>query len=285
MGIFHRSSSSGSRNSSTFSAASNATSPRTSTDSSGGQQKGERMEHKATVMQEAPLLSLPVELIRHVTSYLNEESSAAFCLSSRYIYYALGSDCLTSYINASKSRFAKRRMIEAIVERAFPGHWFCAWCDVFHSWSASTGPTNTHEIVKKRECTEYNSYLDAGPEYTLRFHHIRLALNHFFYGAGIPISSFTHTRAAMANIYRTPVPTNLSLSAKIVTHHVFLHTSLAIILPAWSTSRKNILDQIWPLLPPILSGHRASPHGHTGLMAAIDNVVRRGYIYPSTQTC
>ncbi|OAL03949.1 hypothetical protein IQ06DRAFT_291583 [Phaeosphaeriaceae sp. SRC1lsM3a] len=286
MGIFHRSSSSSSRFSNTFSAASEATSPRTSIDSTCSQEQ-ERKAEKDEIppKQEAPLLSLPIELIQQVTSYLDAESAASFCLSSRYIYYALGSDCLTEYINSSKSRFAKRKTIEAIVERAFPGHWYCAWCDIFHSWSPSSSPSNTSEITRKRECTDYNSYLSAGPNYVLRFHHVRLALNHSMYGAGIPLSAFTHTHASMAKIYRTPVPTNLSISARIVEGKFILHSSFAMILPAWSTARKNIIEHIWPALPHLLAGHRGSENGHTGLMAAVDNVVRRGWKYPFTQMC
>jgi hypothetical protein len=286
MGIFHRSSSSSSRFSTTFSAVSDSSSPRTSIDSDDGHRATIKLEQeKAIPVQKAPLLSLPIELVQHVSSYLDAESSASFCLSSRYVYYALGSGRLTQYIHASKSRFAKRRMIEAIVERAFPGHWFCAWCDIFHAWDASTSPHNAQISGKKRDCTDFNSYLSAGPDYVLRFHHIRLALNHAMYGAGIPLSTFNFTQASMAKVYRTPVPTNLSIAAKIVNGHFLLHTSFAIILPSWCTSRKHILDHIWPALPHILSGHRDSDNGHTGLMAAIDNVVRRGYKYLVTQTC
>jgi hypothetical protein len=286
MGIFHRSSSSSSRFSTTFSAPSDSSSPRTSIDFENDQHEDVKQEQeKAVPVQKAPLLSLPIELVQQVSSYLDTESSASFCLSSRYIYYALGSNRLTKYINTSKSRFAKRRMIEAIVERAFPGHWFCAWCDVFHAWDASTSPHNTQSSGKKRDCTDFNSYLSAGPDYILRFHHIRLALNHTVYGAGIPLSTFSHTQASMAKIYRTPVPTNLSISAKIVDSRFILHTSFAIILPSWSTSRKHILQHIWPTLPHILAHHRDSENGHTGLMAALDNVVRRGYKYLIPQMC
>ncbi|KAH3966030.1 hypothetical protein HBH98_093970 [Parastagonospora nodorum] len=289
MGIFHRSSSSSSRFSTTFSSASDSATPRTSIDSN-NDSLDDTSAVKTTILEKpkAPLLSLPVELVQHVTSYLEAESSASFCLSSRYIYYALGSDCLTQYINSSKNRFAKRRTIEAIVERAFPGHWFCAWCDVFHAWSPSTSPSNPRESLKPRDCAEFNSYLSAGSEYNLRFHHIHLALSHALHGPdhGIPISSLAYTRSNMAKIYRTPVPTSLTITPRISSSHtLLLHTSFAIILPSFSTSRKHILAQIWPVFPHILSGHRDSENGHSGLMAAVDNVVRRGWKYPFTQSC
>lgn len=286
MGIFHRSSSSSSRFSTTFSTASDSATPRTSIDSN-NDSLDDTSALKTTILEKpkASLLNLPIELVQHVTSYLDAESSASFCLSSRYIYYALGSDCLTQFINSSKNRFAKRCTIEAIVERAFPGHWFCAWCDVFHAWSPSTSPRGS---LKLRDCAEFNSYLSAGPEYTLRFHHIRLALSHALHGPdhGIPLSSLAYTKSTMAKIYRTPVPTSLTITPRISSSHtLLLHTSFAIILPSFAISRKHILAQIWPVLPHILSGHRDSDNGHSGLMAAVDNVVRRGWKYPFTQCC
>jgi hypothetical protein len=238
--------------------------------------------------KKAPVLTLPVELVQQVSTYLDDASSASFCLSSRYIYYALGTDALSKHVGASKNRFEKRRTIEAVVERAFPGHWFCAWCDKFHSWGLEDGPKNAgQEKEKKRDCADLNSYLHAGPGYILRYNHIRLALNAHLWGPehGIPLLSFEHTEKNMAQISRTPVPTNLKISAKIVEGHFLLHTSFAIILPSYLSRSKLLLKYLWPTLPHILSGHRDSGNGHTGLMAAIDNVVRRGWKYPHTQNC
>ncbi|KAL5116481.1 hypothetical protein ACEQ8H_005602 [Pleosporales sp. CAS-2024a] len=243
---------------------------------------------KTYTVQKAPLLRLPIELVQHVTSYLEAESAASFCLSSRYLYYALGSDCLSQYINSSKNRFVKRRTIEAIVERAFPGHWFCAWCDIFHAWDASSSPSNPHERGLSRDCSSFNSYLSAGTAYALRFHHIRLALAHSLLGSthGIPLSSLSHASTSMSKIYHTPVPTSLSITPALSSNSTLLvHTSFAMILPSWSTSRKHIIAQIWPTLPHIVAGHRDSDNGHSGLMAAIDNVVRRGWKYPFPQSC
>ncbi|RMZ72567.1 F-box domain-containing [Pyrenophora seminiperda CCB06] len=234
-----------------------------------------------------PILSLPIELIRHVNTYLDTATAASFCLSSRYIYYALGTDVLTRHIDSSKNRFEKRRIIEAVVERAFPGHWFCAWCDKFHAWdAASEGPN--HQVLKGRE--DYNSYLSGSPTYTLRYHHVRLALNAHLWGPphGIPLSTFSHDQKAMAKISKTPVPTHLRIRALISPSSpstLLLHTSFAIILPSFTTTSKNTLKHLWPLLPHTLTGHRDTDSGHAGLMAAVDNVVRRGWKYAFTQSC
>jgi hypothetical protein len=191
-------------------------------------------------------------------------------------------------MEASKNRFEKRRVIEAVVERAFPGHWFCAWCDRFHIWSPKTGPKNAgQEKEQGRDCADFNSYLHAGPGYVLRYHHIRLAINAHLWGPehGLPLSTFEYAEKGMAKISRTTVPTNVKTQARIVEGHFLLHTSFAIIVPSFVTHNKNLLKHLWPTLPHVLSGHRDSENGHTGLMAAIDNVVRRGWRYAYTQNC
>ncbi|CAN9206023.1 unnamed protein product [Alternaria alternata] len=294
MGIFRRSMSSSSaqssRPSTIDSSASDTASSRTSMDSTF--EEHDVVDSMATIKQlptparKTPILSLPLELIQQVNTYLDTSSAAAFCLSSRYVYYALGTEVLSRHVEGSKNRFEKRKTIEAVVERAFPGHWFCAWCDRFHAWSAEDGPKSQHP-GGKRDCADFNSYLDAGNGYKLRYHHVRLAINRASWGDehGIPLSAFTYEKKEMARISRTPVPTKLSLSARIVQGHFLLHSSYAIILPAFTTRNRNLLKSLWPLLPHIVTGHRDTPNGHTGLMAAIDNVIRRGWKYQFTQNC
>ncbi|KAH7068972.1 hypothetical protein BKA63DRAFT_98741 [Paraphoma chrysanthemicola] len=242
--------------------------------------------------QTAPILTLPIEILQQITAYLDTASAAPFSLSSRYIYYALGSTHLSSRINASKSRFEKRTTISALVERAFPDHWFCAWCDKFHAWNpTTTSPTNPSD-GHGRDCTDFNSYLttstgkDQG-DYILRYHHIRLALAHHSHGPshGIPLSTFSHSTTSMPKLHRTPIPAHLTISARIVHGRFILHATHALIIPASLSTNRNILTYLSPLLPSLLVAHRASEHGHTNLLAALDNVLRRGWKYPDTQTC
>ncbi|KAL6710237.1 hypothetical protein ACN47E_009183 [Coniothyrium glycines] len=293
MGIFRRSMSSSSSVScqSTDISTSGEETPRTSLESNGDEDisaSSLTVKEPSTKSRSAPILQLPLELVQQINSHLDTASAAAFCLSSRYIYYALGTAVLSKYVEASTSRFEKRRTIESVVERAFPGHFFCAWCDQFHSWKRSDGPTTLSQ-EKHRNCAEFNSFLHSrSSSYTLCYHHIRLALNHSLWGPehGIPLSAFTHTHSSMAKFSRTPIPTKLTTSARISPQGRFLlHTSLALILPTWCAFNKSLLKHLWPLLPHILSSHRASDNGHTGLMAALDNVVRRGWKYPFPQAC
>jgi hypothetical protein len=287
MGLFRRTesySSSKSRKSTNDSVFESAT-PRSSTDTN-DLDETVILNTTTSKHQPAPILGLPIELLQQITSYLDTATSASLSLSSRYTYYALGTNHLSTYVGGSKSRFEKRKTIEAVVERAFPGHWFCAWCDKFHSWTPSDGPT-TSTLEKGKECAEYNSYLHDSNDYILYYHHIRLAINHSLWGPehGLPLSSFTFTKSSIAKISKTPIPTQLDIQAKVVDGHFLLHTTFTLLLPMHLTTHKSLLPHLWPILPHILAGHRESPNGHTGLMAAIDNTVRRNWSYLYTQTC
>ncbi|USP75958.1 hypothetical protein yc1106_03232 [Curvularia clavata] len=288
MGFFRRSLSFGSSRSRppTDDSASDTASSRTSIDSAFGRDVSDSLATITKLPQKAPILTLPVELIQHVNTYLDTASAAAFCLSSRFIYYSLGTNVLTRYVEGSKNRFEKRRTIEAVVERAFPGHWFCGWCDKFHRWSPNEGP-KTLSSGKRRECADFNSYLHASNDYILRYHHVRLAINAALLGPehGIPLSAFTHEQKGMAKISRTPVPTKLQISAKISRGRFLLHSSFAIIIPSFATRSRHLLSSLWPAIPHILTGHHDSDNGHSGLMAAVDNAVRRGWKYQFTQNC
>ncbi|KAF2129292.1 hypothetical protein P153DRAFT_290658 [Dothidotthia symphoricarpi CBS 119687] len=283
MNFFRRSSSISSTHSHTSTSSNTLTTPRTSTDSL-------PLEATIVLRKQPPLLALPVELIQHITTYLDAPSSASLCLCTRYLSYALGTAPLTGHLEAAKTRFERRSIIEGVVERAFPGHWFCAWCDVFHAWDASTSPSNILE--KHRDCAAFNSYLPAGERYTytLAYHHIRLALAHHALGPeyGIPLSALSYTQTSSPLLWRTPIPQTLSIEARISPTpepHILLRTTLTLSLPTRLLPHKSLLPTLWPLLPPILTSHRATPNGHTGLMAALDNVLRRGWVYPATQLC
>jgi hypothetical protein len=236
--------------------------------------------------QTSHILSLPFEIIQHIATYLDNASAATFSLSNRHIRYAIGTQYLSRYITASPSRFEARERLEKTIERALPGAWHCAWCDEFHTWSATDGPTSAPQ-EPLRPCAEYNSYLSDGLGYILRYHHIRLALSHHLYGPGhgIPLRAFEYSSHGSVKLFKTPVQTWISHEAKIAQGSFLLHTNYSILLPTRAAEHKNLIGNLWPLLPAALIQHRASEYGHRGLMAALDNTVRRGWRYPGTQTC
>lgn len=288
MGFFHlhrTSSSSSSRSaSSTFSATSEYGTPRSSTDSAGDYMAATLKPQNSPAR--APFLDLPFEILQHIASYLDDTSASRLSLSNRQICYAIGTKRLSDYITSSPSRFDARDRLEKTVERALPGSWHCSWCDKFHPWSALDGPTSRTQSLRA-PCAEYNSYLSDDTNYTLRYHHIRLALARQKYGPahGLPLSAFSHTSSSSITLFRTPVQTSISHEAKLRNGRFLLHTNFSILLPSWAASHKNLIGHLWPLLPPVLTQHRASEYGHTGLMAAVDNVARRGWRVMGAQSC
>ena len=288
MGFFHlhrtTSSSSSRSTSSALSSASNYSTPGTSTDSADDYTTATLKPE--IVSPRAPLLDLPFEIVQHIASYLDDASAAKFSLSNRQICYTIGTKRLSTYISSSPSRFDARDRLEATIERALPSSWHCAWCEKFHSWSRSDGPTSKSERLESK-CSEYNSYLSDGTGYTLRYHHMRLALARPKYGAahGLPLSCFSHSSSASILLFHTPVQTCISHSAKTVNARLLLHTNYSILLPSWAAAHKNLIGHVWPLLPPMLTQHRTTQYGHSGLMAALDNVVRRGWRVLGCQSC
>ncbi|KZM23905.1 uncharacterized protein EKO05_0009291 [Ascochyta rabiei] len=288
MGFFHlhrTSSSSSSRSvSSAVFSASNYSTPRTSSDLADDYMSATLKPCIAA--PRAPLLDLPFEILQHIASYLDNVSAARFSLSGRQVCYAVGTKSLSAYVGSSPSPLDARERLENTIERALPGAWHCAWCDKFHQWSVADGPTSAPH-APQTPCTDYNSYLSDGMGYTLRYHHIRLALAHYNHGPshGLPLSAFKHSTHSSITLFRTPIQTAISHEAKIKNSSFLLHTTYSLLLPTWTTSHKNLIGHLWPQLPALLTQHRASEYGHTGLMAALDNVVRRGWRVLGAHSC
>ncbi|KAF9694603.1 hypothetical protein EKO04_007337 [Ascochyta lentis] len=288
MGFFHLHRASSSRSShsasSAVSTASNYSTPRTSSDSADDYMTATLKPH--AFAPRAPLLNLPFEILQHIASYLDDVSAARFSLSGRQVCYAVGTKSLSTYIGSAPSRLDARERLQSTIERTLPGAWHCAWCDKFHLWSAADGPAVTPKVPED-PCVDYNSYLSDGMGYTLRYHHIRLALAHHRHGPshGLPLQAFEHSSHSSITLFHTPIQTTISHTAKIKDNTFLLHTNFSLLLPTWTTSHKSLITTLWPLLPASLTQHRASENGHTGLMAALDNVLRRGWRVLGAQSC
>jgi hypothetical protein len=240
--------------------------------------------------QTAPICGLPVELLQEITSYLELASTAAFSLSSRYIYYAVGTAHLSTYLQTGSSghiqpsKIQRRKNIE-ILERAFPSHWYCAWCDIFHAQDKEGGPKSPAK-EKKRLCAKYNSYLHAGKDdkYVLSYHHVRLVVNNALWGAeyGIPLDALHyHNQGGWTKVLRTQVPTAMWCEGRIRGGRLILHATFKIWLPESVTKYKSWLSAMWPALPQIVVGHRDSHEGHTGLKTTL----ARGNLFGHVQLC
>ncbi|KAF2248779.1 hypothetical protein BU26DRAFT_380706, partial [Trematosphaeria pertusa] len=238
--------------------------------------------------QAAPICNLPLEIIQHIATYLSSAAAASFSLSSRYIYYALGTDRLSLYLTSPRSKLDRRRNIE-ILERAFPSHWYCAWCDKFHAHERDGGPKR-FEREEKRNCAEFNSYLHSGRDYMLCYHHIRLAMNRELWGGeyGIPPSAFNlQQENDKLKIGKSTGSARLECEARVVSGHFLLHATYHLTLSFSPTRRlqpHTFLSTLYPALPHVVVGHRNSHSGHTGLRSALESALARNWKYDA-QLC
>lgn len=247
------------------------------------------------IRQDAPILKLPVELIQYISTYLpNVSAMASFSLSSRYLYYAIGTLPLSTHINGPvcpptlgvpgsysqpKPSKVERRQRREILERAFPSQWYCGWCDEFHVHEASMSP-KLYSFETKRDCGVYNSYLhDDKNQFVLCYHHVRLALNRHTWGPeyGIGLDAFTYTSSPTRRklwAARMEVSTILRTRARIVNGRLLLNVIYSISFETPSRLRqKGLAKHLLPYLPQILVGHRDSREPHTGLHDSLNKAV------------
>ena len=234
---------------------------------------------KPPLQQTSAFLTLPLELIQNIASYLDHSSAASLCLSSRYICYAIGRNDLTEHLSLSCTlpKFQRRKNIE-ILERAFPSHWYCSWCDTFHRHDVDGGPTR-YANETKRDCAEFNSYLHNGQEYIICYHHVRLAVNRVLWGKeyGISVQAFAYDEAAQRRSGKIVLDTSLKCEARVVEGRLILHASFDIKIPSpGSLHSGGLVKSLTPILPHVVAGHRDSHAPHTGMQQCLENVLARG---------
>jgi hypothetical protein len=239
---------------------------------------------KPIIQQSSPLLTLPVELIQLISSYLDRISTASLCLSCRYTCFVIGRNELTEYITLSLplSKFQRRKNI-GILERAFPSHWYCSWCDTFHLHDVHGGPTRLKN-EKARTCVEFNSYLHDEWRYVVCHHHVKLAVNRALWGQdyGIGIEAFTHYADSKRTSGDTVFDTRLQCEARVVEGRLILYASFDLFLPTAphitraGTDTDALVRSIIPIVPHVVAGHRNSHAPHTGFKQILEDAVTYG---------
>lgn len=74
------------------------------------------------------LESLPVELLQSIAGYLSLSAAASFALSSKYIWYVVGSQ----YWHQLRSQPFEYKIFLGLLEKTMTGHWLCYECLTFH---------------------------------------------------------------------------------------------------------------------------------------------------------
>jgi hypothetical protein len=239
---------------------------------------------KPIIQQSSPLLTLPVELIQLTASYLDRISTASLCLACRYTCLAIGRNELVEHVTLSRPliKVQRRKNIE-ILERAFPSHWYCSWCDTFHLHDVNGGPTRL-KSEKARECVEASSYLHDEWRYVVCHHHVKLAVNRALWGQdyGIGVEAFTHHTVTKRTSGKTVFDTRLQCEARVVEGRLILHASFDVFLPPAphirrvGTGREVLVRDIIPIVPHVVSGHRNSHAPHTGFKGTLADAVMYG---------
>ncbi|KAF2808351.1 uncharacterized protein BDZ99DRAFT_464232 [Mytilinidion resinicola] len=221
-------------------------------------------------LQEPALHKLPVEIIQEIASYLSKLEKASFCLSSRFTCYAVGTQELHTLLRHAYGTKFDRRANNRILERAFPSHWFCAWCDKFHRHDRAGGPLD-FDRETPRECAQFNSFLRCGPGFTLAYHHVRLAMNRHFCGPeyGIPLDDFTYSSKQMVKILRANCQMETITKARIVANQFLLHAACTVTIPLRLRPQRDIASEITKAMPQVVVGHRSKEHGHKDLVGVI----------------
>lgn len=225
--------------------------------------------------QTTPLCQLPVEILQYIAAFLSASDAASFSLTSRYVCYAIGLKSLHMFIQSGQTLAEKRRNVE-ILERAYPSHWYCAWCDRFHEHERRGGPTCYREETM-RECAAFSSFLSGGDDYVVCYHHVRLAMNRVLWGNnyGIPVEHFGYTEDSETRLSKNgkvKVPTSLLVEAKIVHGHLILHSTFKVTITTQLARQSGTehMDRLYSSIPHIVSGHRDNEYGHTGLRNIFD---------------
>lgn len=229
------------------------------------------------VEKKPPILGIPLEIIQEITSYLPRESAAAFCLSSRYICYAVGTDHLYKLLKRARGKY-ERRANTVILEKAFPSHWFCAWCDKFHSHNRLGGPKRFKRETK-RKCAEFNSYLHYEHQYVLAYHHIRLAMNQHLLGLdyGIPLDDFAFDSTDTVKISKKNCSMQLRVEARIISNHFLLNARCSVLITTGMRGHPDFAAQIVGAMPQLVVGHRGSSNGHLDLRETIESTLKQGH--------
>ncbi|KAH7115982.1 hypothetical protein B0J11DRAFT_392867, partial [Dendryphion nanum] len=229
-----------------------------------------------------PLHTLPLELLQTITTSLSTPDAASFSLTSRYLLYATGIHHLKTYLLKPGTKKHEYRKKVAMLERAFPSSWYCAWCDRFHGYEKGGGPREFGK-EEKRKCVVANGYLADGEDYRLCFHHVRLTILRDVMGgdAGIGLEELAYVREGRVRLGRSSENVKVTVDARIVSGRLLLYSTCTISLRRAEKALKwGRLKKIMALVPQIVGGHRNDKKGHSNLNVWVGKVLKHGWKIP-----
>lgn len=208
--------------------------------------------------QPSSLSSLPVELLLHITTFLDPVSSACLALTNRGAYWHLSETYLT-FLRAgrSRSRSTYLRLLEK--DPVFGRHlWYCHVCRSLHPFGAHWSPLRVRE-----EPWAWHQNMYLGQDYVRRrhrawrfpavlhrdraeiwYHHARLVMNRHLHGpaCGLPLSILSID--VPAHTVKPHVAVEHSTRARIIRGGLYLKRTVTIFPERAST----MWEQFWPHL-------------------------------------
>ena len=128
------------------------------------------------------LESLPVELLQSIAGYLSLSSAASFALSSKYIWYVMGSQ----YWHQLRSQPFEYKIFHGLLEKTMTGHWLCYECLTFHPKPKLDSSSRYYFSLPAWKCDKddfrYLQSPDTYPLLPISYLKLRMAMNRHLLG-------------------------------------------------------------------------------------------------------
>ncbi|KAL2354385.1 hypothetical protein BJ546DRAFT_57593 [Cryomyces antarcticus] len=163
---------------------------------------------------EGPLMSLPIELVQLIATFLPLSSQATLALTSHSMLSTIGGESWQALrLNRHKD---EKRVFLAHIENKFPKHRLCNRCARLHPRDDVEGPFEW-EVLPVRKCVEKEGCIHFIGFYFLYFHLVQLAMSRYLLGPahGISLNTFyyLYQEKSADNNYCTHVEVNARIAS------------------------------------------------------------------------
>lgn len=128
------------------------------------------------------LEGLPVELLRSIACFLPPSAAASFALTSKYIWYAVGSQ----YWHQLPFQPLEYEIFLGLLEKTMARHWLCDECRTFHSYPKYGSLFRNSSELPAWKCNLFGyRYLispDTSPFLPITYLKLRMAINRHLFG-------------------------------------------------------------------------------------------------------
>lgn len=193
------------------------------------------------------LEGLPVELLQCIASHLPLSAAASFALSSKYIWYVVGSQ----YWHHLRFNSRQYKTFLGFLEKSMPGHWLCDECLTFHP-KPKFGSLMRYSWLPAWKCAQPKIYFSrhletpyAAPYIPISHIMLRMAMNRHLFGPehGEPLKSLS--TPAFSDSFREGLG-YVSTEACIVADELYMRCQVRIAIPSSKDFRYIMLLSVCP---------------------------------------